>query len=246
MDTSTFSPVRGKKTYLQIVDALVDQIAQGKLEYGDRLYTESELLELLEVSRPTLREALRVMEFLGIVTVAPHNGIRISSPQADRGYLPLIYCMVFERISQRDLFELRESLQVEMAPLAALRRTPQDLERLLACVAEMERSLQAEDDRFAQLDYDFHLEVIRCSGNFAALKLMNTFGTLIQRQLRQTIREMPRPQRVGTLDYHTRIARAIQQQDPAQARSLMYEHLGRSRQVNASQEQLQFRLDRDL
>ena len=246
MDTPQIQPIRSKKAYLQIVDTLVDRIARGKLEYGNKLYNESELLELLGVSRPTLREALRVLEFLGIVTVAPRSGIRINSPQPDNGYLPLIYSMVFERISQRDLFELRQALQVEMAGQAALRRDRAGLERLWEAVEAMRAGLEGEAAQFAQLDYAFHMEIIRCSGNFVALKLMNTFGTLIQRQLLETIQDMPRQRRAGTLEYHTRIVQHIQKGDAAGARAVMYEHLGRSRQVNQNAGQIRFRLGSDL
>lgn len=239
-------PIRSRKAYLQIVDTLVDRIARGELEYGNRLYNEGELMAMLGVSRPTLREALRVLEFLGIVTVAPRSGIRISSPQDDHRYLPLLYSMVFERISQRDLFELRQALQVEMAGHAADRRDEAGLTRLRAAARDMRDHMDADAAAFARLDYAFHMEILRCAGNFAAVKLMNTFGILIERQLRETIEEMPLPRRKKTLSYHEGIVLRIEQQDAAGARALMYEHLSRSREANSSEEPVRFRLDSDL
>lgn len=64
-----------KKAYRQIVEAILGMITDGSLEYGSKLYKEQELGQLLGVSRPTLREALRALEILGIVTVRPRNGI---------------------------------------------------------------------------------------------------------------------------------------------------------------------------
>ena len=57
--------IKKEKAYLRIVDVVIRMIAEGKVEYQDRFYTEQELMTMLGVSRPTLREALRVLEFLG-------------------------------------------------------------------------------------------------------------------------------------------------------------------------------------
>lgn len=246
MDLRVIPPVKNKKTYLQIVDLILDQIAQGKLEYGEKLYKEQELVELLGVSRPTLREALRVLEFLGIVTVSPRNGIFISRPSGTSSYLPLLYSLVFDGISERDLFELRQSLQIEMVEHAARRRTPEDLDGLRAILKRTEDNLFADSDTFAQLDYDFHMQIIQCSGNFVAVKLMNTFGILMKKQLYRIIREMPVDQRKNTLRYHTAITEQITMQNSARARELMYEHLGRSRSQSSTQQPVKFSFHADV
>ena len=90
------SPIR-EKSYLRIVGTIMDMIAQGKVQYGDQLYNEQELVAMLGVSRPTLREALRVLEFLGVATVVPHKGISINRPSEQGGYLPLLYILAFEK-----------------------------------------------------------------------------------------------------------------------------------------------------
>ena len=82
---------------------------------------------MLGVSRPTLREALRVLEFLGIATVAPRRGILINQPRDSEGYLPLLSVLLFERITDRELFELRQALQIEAVgtpPNAAVPNKP--------------------------------------------------------------------------------------------------------------------------
>jgi len=96
MEKFTQPPIR-EKSYLRIVGTIMDMIAQGKVQYGDRLYNEQELVAMLGVSRPTLREALRVLEFLGVATVVPHKGITINRPSETGGYLPLLYILSFEK-----------------------------------------------------------------------------------------------------------------------------------------------------
>lgn len=244
MEILSISPIKHKKAYLQIVDKVVELIAQGKLEYGSKLYNEQELVSLLGVSRPTLREALRVLEFLGIVTTGPRKGILINKPADSSGYIPLAYILTFEQIKQRELFELRQALQIESAGLAALRRTPAHLRELKDYVLWIEASLQADTETFAQLDYDYHQQIIVCAENQLALKLMNTLGTMMRQQLENYIREMPIERRTGTLYYHRTIAEHIERGEVDQARDMMCKHL--TRPYDARMElPIQFRLDGD-
>ena len=127
-----------EKAYLRIVGTIMDMIAEGKVQYGERLYNEQELVEMLGVSRPTLREALRVLEFLGIVTAVPHRGITINKPQQTGGYLPLLYMLAFEKTTGKELFQLRQALQLESAAQAAANRTPEGVQALREVLAKME------------------------------------------------------------------------------------------------------------
>lgn len=227
MNRIAINPVKTQKAYLQIVTAIIDLIVQGKLEYGNKLYNEQELLTILGVSRPTLREALRVLEFLGVATVSPRRGIIINKPQAFGGYLPLLCILMFEKTGERELFELRRALQVEMVGLAALRRTDEELGALKDIVERTRTNLSAPHDDFARLDYDFHLQIITCAHNYFALKLMNTLGVLISEQLREIIRKMPVKKRQDTLRFHSQIAEHVASQDDQMAREVMWQHLKR-------------------
>lgn len=227
MNRIAINPVRAQKAYLQIVTSVIDLVVQGKLEYGNKLYNEQELLTILGVSRPTLREALRVLEFLGIATVSPRRGIIINRPQAFGGYLPLMCILMFEKTGERELFELRRALQVEMVGLASLRRTDEELGELMEIVKLTRENLEAPHDDFARLDYDFHLQIIKCAHNHFALKLMNTMGVLISEQLREIIRNMPVEKRHDTLRYHSQIAEHVARRDEQMARDVMWLHLKR-------------------
>ena len=102
--------VQNCKTYLRILDTIINQIADGTIKYDEKFYTEQELTNLFQVSRPTLREALRVLEFLGITTVKPHRGIYIHHPVTTGGYPALRHILTFEQPSQQELAELCAAL----------------------------------------------------------------------------------------------------------------------------------------
>lgn len=221
--------IRREKAYLRIVDLVIQMIAEGKVDYNDKFYSEQELMTMLGVSRPTLREALRVLEFLDVITVSPRSGISIREPSSQNGYLPLLYILAFEKTTGRELFELREALQLEMAALAAKNRTQEDLEALEALLEETAQHLKAEDDTFYELDHRFHLRIIEVAGNHLVLKLMNTISPMLHNQLSRHGNRATTKQRKATLEEHRAIVEKIAAGDSAAARSVMEQHLADSR-----------------
>ena len=227
--------IKKEKAYLRIVDVVMDLIAQGKVGYDDHFYTEQELMTMLGVSRPTLREALRVLEFLGIATVTPHKGISISRPCDQDGYLPLLYILTFEKTTGRELFELRQALQLEMTAQAASRRSEEDLTKLEHLVTQMEAAKDADAAEFSRLDYDFHQQIVEAAGNRLVSKLMRTIRPMIQQQLTDHIRQAELEHRSQTLDYHRKIVDCLRSGNAETARQTMYDHLTDSRR-DAQQE----------
>lgn len=243
MDNIRIEPVKGKKIYLQIVDRILTMVYEGDIEYGDKLFSEPELMKMLNVSRPTLREALRVLEFLGIVSIGTRSGITINNPKDTMNYVPLLYQMLFEKPTNADLFEMRRAIQVEAAGLAALRRTEEDCEVFRNLVKKTELNMKAEHEVFAQLDYDIHLAVVNSSKNILAVKLMETLGELMRQQLKQIILDLKIEDRSRTLKYHTQIANAIINQDTILARRVMEEHLNVTYQSIKQDEVIKFTLE---
>jgi len=221
--------IKKEKAYLRIVDVVMDLIARGQVDYNDHFYTEQELMAMLGVSRPTLREALRVLEFLGVATVTPHKGISINKPSDQGGYLPLLYILTFEKTSGRELFELRQALQLEMTALAAQRRTEEHLCALRNLIDRMEEAKAADPEVFSRLDYDFHQQIIAASGNRLVGKLMDTIAPMIQNQLTDHIRNEGLDHRKLTLEYHRQIVSCIADGNSEAARQAMYDHLAHSR-----------------
>ena len=218
-----------EKAYLRIVGTIMDMIAEGKVQYGDRLYNEQELVEMLNISRPTLREALRVLEFLGIATVVPHKGISINKPSWEGGYLPLLYILSFEKTTNKELFELRQALQMEMVTIAAACRTREDILVLRNMIEQMEKQKMAEAEILSQLDDEFHQKILKISGNRLICKLMETIRPMIRKQLESHIQSETLQHRNQTIADHKRIVDCLERGDSFGARQAMYLHLADSR-----------------
>jgi len=227
MENIGINPIKSKKAYMLIVEGVLKLIQENKLEYGDKLYSEPELTKMLNVSRPTLREALRVLEFLGIATVSPRKGIMINKPENTSSYLPLMYVLLFEKTSDLELFELRRSLQISMSESAARNRTDEDLDLLKEITEKFTVHINDDYEIFSELDYDFHMQVVKCSKNIMCYKLMETLSILMKRQMKDIIYNLPVENRKDTVYYHTKIYESIRDSKPEEAMKFMYDHMER-------------------
>ena len=219
------SPVKSPKAYLLIVGKIVNLVASGELKYGDYLYTEKDLMATLNVSRPTLREALRVLEFLGIVSVSPRKGISVNRPDDSNCYLSLIYILMFDKTTNIEIFQLRRAIQVEMVATAAVAATKEDLERLSSLVSDMEANLESDYISFEKIDYAFHMQIVVCAHSQLCLKLMQTMSTMIHSQMQERLSRMPVADRQKTLRFHRKLNQALQERDGIKAKRLMEAHL---------------------
>jgi len=150
-----------------VVSEICRLIRQRVYKAGDRLPPERELAEQLQVSRPTLREALRVLELTGIVESRHGGGTFIQDMSSVGIVSPL--AMVLEATGDivGDLWEARIIFEPAIAARAAIRATSDDIEHLERLVATLEQSIEAgePDEVTVQIDRDFHIALAPTSGN---------------------------------------------------------------------------------
>lgn len=231
MNHPTIKVRQKKKAFKQIIEAILVMIADGTLNYGSSLYKEEELCQILGVSRPTLREALRVMELLGMVSVRPRKGIMINKPSFDEGYLPISYILSFEKTSAQEILELRGAIQMDMVCIAASNRTEEHLDDLFTIVNKMEQDTAMSNEEFIIYDEKFHQQIVLCSGNMLAYKMMLTLGDVIENHLMDLSRKPSPGRRATTLAQHREIAECIAKKDPIGAQNIMRVHLNRTKDM---------------
>jgi DNA-binding FadR family transcriptional regulator len=151
-------PLDAPPAYAAVVDRVRRAVALGVLLPGERLPAERVLAEGLQVSRVTVREALRVLQGEGLLITKRGSGgtmvsPRVTSPGADGEYN--------RRLGE--VFELRLAVETMAARLAAQRGVPHDMQRLDTCQHALESS--SDVHAFRRADSEFHLAVARMSGN---------------------------------------------------------------------------------
>ena len=155
------------------------QILNGDLRPGDSLFTESTLMETYEVSRPTLREALRLLEAQSLVTVrrGSHRGPVVSLPGISVAAQSVAAQLQLRKATLGDVYQFRAFFEPQVVRLVAELAEPADLDRLKRIVDDLSEQRGGSPSSFAAIAWTFHHALIEISGNATA----NVVAATLQR-----------------------------------------------------------------
>ncbi|MFG0411633.1 FadR/GntR family transcriptional regulator [Pseudomonas sp. NY5710] len=197
----------------QAVEQLRERIAQGDWQIGERLPTEPELALQLGISRNTVREAMRVLAFSGLVEVRQGDGSYLRTAQD-----PLLAMQAMARCTAEQARETRHILEAEAIGLAALRRTDADLQGLREALAGSAGHFHGDVDHYIRCDLVFHQRLVDAAHNPALSELYRYFSGVVAAALQHSMATVPRCQ--ATFDLHGQILDAIEQRDADRAKRL--------------------------
>lgn len=179
-------PVRQSRTHELVLETIEERVLSGELKAGDRLPPERELAPVLGVSRSALREALRVLETIGVLTAqagrGPDSGARmVRNPDDALGRLLRLH-FALGSYTLQDMLEARVVLERSSFEAAAENASEEQLEELGSLVTAMEHP-GIGVERFNDLDTRFHVLVARASGN----QLTSTLTSAVRESVRPLI-----------------------------------------------------------
>ncbi|QQZ43107.1 FadR family transcriptional regulator [Pseudomonas sp. SK3(2021)] len=207
------SPLIKRSLVDQALEQLRQRINDGAWNIGQRLPTEPELAAELGISRNTVREAMRVLAFSGLVEIR----------QGDGSYLravvdPLDTLKALSQCSLEQARETRQIIETEAIGLAALRRTDQDLQALREALALSGDHYHGDLESYIACDLVFHGRLVDAAHNPTLSELYRYFSSVVGAQLRQTLNIHPRRQAV--FDLHIDLLDAVEQRDPERAKAI--------------------------
>jgi GntR family transcriptional repressor for pyruvate dehydrogenase complex len=195
---------------------LAELIRKGSLKPGDRLPPERGLSEKMNVSRATLREALRVMQLRGIIVSKQGAGNYIASGAAEDLALAL------DHLALQDIFELRLLIEPSIAALAAQRATTNDISKLESILLKQDEQL-AQKKSMADTDAAFHAALAEATHNGALVEIGMTLMKVIAPSRNKNLQTLQRARL--SLASHRLIVSAVSARDSNRAQREMEEHL---------------------
>jgi DNA-binding FadR family transcriptional regulator len=230
MSAEAWEPVQRVRTYEQVMAQIEDRILDGRLKAGDKLPSERDLSALLGVSRPSLRESLRVLEALGIVDIRPGGGaeggaVLVGEPGS--GFVNLLKLqLALGQFDQTDVLETRVALETWCCEEAAVRSTDKDHQELELILDQMDDPNISTAD-FNRLDAAFHVRIAESTGNTLTSHLMGSLRTAINRQMIEAYARLAdwRATAKVVRGEHRHILEAIRQRDADEARRAVGEHI---------------------
>lgn len=223
-----FDPVGHESLADAVVAQIEDLIASGVLKQGRKLPSERELAETLRVSRPKLREALRILEERGLVMIKHGEGSFVA-PLTGQAMLPALLDLYGRHEPAFfDYLEYRREQEGFAARLAARRATRADKERISEILTEIERAWKANDAKASrEADFALHSAIVDASQNATLIHMMASIFDLTQQSVfynRDFLKTLD-----GTgkklLEQHLELGQAVIDGDESRAEKAALDHI---------------------
>ena len=217
-------PNKTTKVYEQVIEQIKSKIKSGEIKKGDRLPSEREMAELIGVSRTSVREAIRALEVVGLVESKQGAGNYIKTNFDNSLFEPLSVMFMLQESSVKEMYDLRETLELECAKLSAKNIEENELALLTAIVDRM--YLAGSEEESLELDIKFHYLIAKASRNVLLINMLDVISQLmdefIQKSRMQILHEGNTKE--SLLEIHENLLRALKCRDESKVCNAMKEH----------------------
>lgn len=227
MSEAPFKPIATRKIYQYILEQFVGLVSTGALKPGDKIPSERELAESFQVSRPSVREALRVLEIIGLIDIQPGGGAYLKEMELGP-FISVVAPLLFSRERfDLELLEFRELIENRAVELIPMPVPQQALEPMERAIGSMERALQLQDPEAGALaDIEFHRSLLLASDSFILQKVLELVVSLFEHAIRggRAVVLEKHEDAQQLLQDHRDIYRALAQADHETAKRLLAQH----------------------
>ena len=218
------TPIRNPKAYDQVIEVIKDKIKKGKIKKGDKLPSEREMAESLGLSRASVREALRALEVIGLIESIQGAGNYIRTNFDNSLIEPLSLMFMLQESSVKEMYDLRETLELQCVKLSARYIEENELGLLTAILNRM--YLAKTEEESLELDIEFHYLIAKTSRNMLLINVHEVLSQLMDEFIRKSRMQILHEgnTRENLLEIHENLLRALKCREEAKASQAMKEH----------------------
>ena len=193
-DEDVFYKSEKKGNISQLVNRLTmyfaDEILEGRLKRGDQIESDRELAKKLNVGRSAVREALKVLDVLGMIDIRLGQGTYITSRETNFFSVPLSWSLFLDGAQVKSILQVRGALELRAVQLAAQCEDKNKLDKLTDIYYRMQKTFQESKDtdnlqhalqETLNADIEFHTCIAECSGNPIILSMLTTIRNFLKR-----------------------------------------------------------------
>jgi GntR family transcriptional repressor for pyruvate dehydrogenase complex len=215
-------PIRKARLAEEIADRIRRLILDGTLAGDQPLPAERQLAARFGVSRGSVRDALRVLETIGLLETRHGQGTFPRELDVERLVAPLASVLTYRRDLRDELIDVRRMFEPAVARAAASRITDEEVAELDGLIDAQRRKLKSGASAIVE-DTDFHATLARATQNSVVVRIMETLNDLLIESRKQTLRQKGRPLR--SLEGHEAVVAALRRRDPDAAAAAMHRHI---------------------
>lgn len=209
----------------QVIDRIRRALTNGELRPGDKLPTESELCSMWQVSRTPIREAVKVLEFMGILEIRRSEGTFIATGMKPAAFNPLVLKLLFLAESPEHFLEFRYEVEHMALRLAIAKANSEAISAMASAIADMESALAsgATPDEQLELEAAFHRRLAEATLN----PLISELAGEIFDVFRKSVRKSHAAGGSATaISHHRKLLEAVERRDLAAGEAVLGESLG--------------------
>ncbi|MDD5795285.1 MAG: FadR/GntR family transcriptional regulator [Clostridiales bacterium] len=207
------TPIKSEKVYKIIMKQIKDIVKSGELKRGDKLPSERELALRLNVSRTSVREAIKALETLGLVESKHGGGNYIKNDFEDILLEPLSIAFMLLGSNNSEILELRKVIEPEVASMAAKNITENEIKELENIIEKLSKTTDSKI--CASLDKEFHYVIAKASKNHLLSTIVFSVSSLIEEYIDES--KMYEIDREKVINDHKIILEAIISHDSKKA-----------------------------
>lgn len=224
---SLLDPMNSKSIVDQITTRITNAIINGELLPGQRIPTETELCESMQVGRNSVREAIKALVAMGVLNIRRAEGTFVAEGFSDRMLDPMVYGLILEGSNSTAMIELRRLFEIGILKLAIEKSGEEDINRMQEALTELRKVTEKPSDKneILEADINFHRALE------AAIKnpLVDKISVVIERLSRPTrVRAveqfMQKHELQDMLDMHEQILKVIMKRDETAVSEVIDEH----------------------
>lgn len=214
--------IRGKEDVTHLLVLRFQQmLSEGVLLPGTRLPPERELAEHFGVARSSLRQALKVLEIMGVISQKVGDGSYLNADASSVLAVPMEFLFLLDDTSLQELTEIRLMVEPALAAKAAERATAADITMLRQSIVDLEKS-ERNRVKLVSSDLLFHRSIFQATGNRLSGRLFHMIHRAMLNMMMVTSAMVDLEH---TLQFHVPILEAIERRDAQRAQLLMSDHL---------------------
>lgn len=175
----------------QILERIKSALIRGELKPGDYLPSETELTQSLGIGKSSVREAIKMLQAIGIVEVRRGQGTIIRREPGDPLVDPMAFGMILARGMTRDVLEFRKMFEPAYTLQAMANATEEDHQRIQKAIDDMEAAI-ANAEQTSHHDVSFHRAILHATHNPMTIRVGQTLLELIEAALETSMQNLPK------------------------------------------------------
>ncbi|WP_410496548.1 GntR family transcriptional regulator [Cellulosilyticum sp. ST5] len=221
MSTSAQGDCMENKEYIKVIEYIKEQMKNGTIQIGGKLETERKLSEKLGISRPSIREALRSMENIGLIESKQGSGNYLLGDFSKNLTESFSLMLLMKQVDYVDITEVRRAIELEAYKIAMRSISTQQLKDIKSCLVN---PLNERFENEILFDRNFHFAIVKATGNGFMMNIVEPLASVCEELIEKTLKKATIDEREQLAQFHMQIYLGLEEKNLEKGLSAINAH----------------------